>query len=113
MHSGLSTFHVTLSHVKYDTSSLNVGVKCPEPRKEQSGQEEAKTINDEVDDYYSVVKYLIAKGGRSAWLESETFIILTCQVSLNLCGVFGEPPKCCVPTLRQQIQKHWRWLSVQ
>ena len=30
----------------------------------------------------------------------ETFIILTCQVSLSLCGVFGEPPKCLVPTLR-------------
>ena len=67
MRSCWSTFHVTFIHLTVDTSSLNVGLKCPEPRKEQSGQEEATTINEEVDDFYSVVKYLIAKGGRSAW----------------------------------------------
>ena len=67
MPSGLTTFHVTFTHLTADTTSLSVGLKCPEPRKEQSGQEEATTINEEVDDNYSVVKYLIAKGGRSAW----------------------------------------------
>lgn len=66
MYSGLPIFHVTFTDLKNDITSLNVGLKCPEPRKEQSGQEEATRINEEVDDYYSVVKYLIAKGGRSA-----------------------------------------------
>ena len=70
MRSCWSTFHVTFIHLTANTTSFNVGLKCPEPRKEQSGQEEATTINEEADDYYSVVKYLIAKGGRSAGLES-------------------------------------------
>ena len=52
---------------------------------------------------------IVTQGIQTIMLEFglETFIILTCQVSLNLCGAFGEPPKGCVPTLREQMQKHW------